>query len=199
MVDVSINDTGYKIIPDLKKYVADSGYLKEIALQAVWSVSTRKPGYGVESLRDNSNETYWQSDGFQPHLVNIQFRKKTTVHSVAIYVDYKLDESYTPSKISIKVGSDFNDLKEIEEFQTKEPSGWLWFKLHDRQSTKPVRTFMIQLAVLQNHQNGRDTHLRQIKIFQDERAEGSDNNHLLFGKKMPNFQTDAFKHYMTIR
>jgi len=71
-------------------------------------------GYGVESLRDNSNETYWQSDGFQPHLVNIQFRKKTTVHSVAIYVDYKLDESYTPSKISIKVGSDFNDLKEIE-------------------------------------------------------------------------------------
>ena len=45
MVDVSINDTGYKIIPDLKKYVADSGYLKEIALQAVWSVSTRKPGY----------------------------------------------------------------------------------------------------------------------------------------------------------
>ena len=36
------------------------------------------------------------------------------MHSVAIYVDYKLDESYTPSKISIKVGSDFNDLKEIE-------------------------------------------------------------------------------------
>ena len=27
------------------------------------------------------------------------------------------------------------------------------------------RTFMVQIAVLSNHQNGRDTHMRQIKIF----------------------------------
>lgn len=29
---------------------------------------------------------------------------------------------------------------------------------------RPVRTFMVQVAILQNHQNGRDTHLRQIRI-----------------------------------
>lgn len=28
----------------------------------------------------------------------------------------------------------------------------------------PVRTFMKQIAVISNHQNGRDTHMRQIKI-----------------------------------
>ena len=64
-----------------------------------------------------SCETYWQSDGQLPHLVNVQvtcysgkdklykfnaiylqFRRKTTVSEVAIYTDYKLDESYTPTR-----------------------------------------------------------------------------------------------------
>ena len=39
-------------------------------------------GFGVDQLRDDSLETYWQSDGPQPHLVNIQFRKKTAVSSL---------------------------------------------------------------------------------------------------------------------
>lgn len=45
----------------------------------MWSLSTAKPGNGVEQLRDGNLETYWQSDGPQPHLVNIQFHKKTRV------------------------------------------------------------------------------------------------------------------------
>lgn len=55
-------------------------------------------GFGVDQLRDNCLETYWQSDGPQPHLVNIQFRKKTTIQDVCLYADYKLDESYTPNR-----------------------------------------------------------------------------------------------------
>jgi len=37
--------------------------LQEIGKQAVWSLSTAKPGNGVEQIRDDSTETYWQSDG----------------------------------------------------------------------------------------------------------------------------------------
>lgn len=55
-------------------------------------------GFGVEQLRDDCLDTYWQSDGPQPHLVNIQFRRKTTIQDVWIYADYKADESYTPSR-----------------------------------------------------------------------------------------------------
>ena len=77
----------------------------EIGKLAVWSVTSAKPGNGVELLRDNNLDTYWQSDGAQPHLVNIQFQKKVKLHELAIYADYKLDESYTPSKISAGVGS----------------------------------------------------------------------------------------------
>jgi hypothetical protein len=40
---------------------------------------------GVEQLRDGNLETYWQSDGPQPHLVNIQFHKKTRVQEIEIY------------------------------------------------------------------------------------------------------------------
>ncbi|XP_044157510.1 anaphase-promoting complex subunit 10 isoform X2 [Bufo gargarizans] len=70
-------------------------------------------GFGVDQLRDDNLETYWQSDGSQPHLVNIQFRRKTTVKALCIYADYKSDESYTPSKISVRVGNNFHNLQEI--------------------------------------------------------------------------------------
>uniref|UniRef100_A0A673LWK2 Anaphase-promoting complex subunit 10 n=1 Tax=Sinocyclocheilus rhinocerous TaxID=307959 RepID=A0A673LWK2_9TELE len=80
---------------------------------AVWSLSSCKPGFGVDQLRDDNLETYWQSDGSQPHLVNIQFRRKTTVKMLCIYADYKSDESYTPSKISVRVGNNFHNLQEI--------------------------------------------------------------------------------------
>ena len=39
-------------------------------------VTSAKPGNGVEALRDGSDDTFWQSDGALPHLVNIQFQRK---------------------------------------------------------------------------------------------------------------------------
>jgi hypothetical protein len=33
---------------------------REIGAMAVWSLSTAKPGNGVEQLRDDNIETYWQ-------------------------------------------------------------------------------------------------------------------------------------------
>lgn len=32
---------------------------------------------------------------------------------LCIYADYKSDESYTPSKISVRVGNNFHNLQEI--------------------------------------------------------------------------------------
>lgn len=125
-------------------------------------------------MLDNNTDTYWQSDGPQPHLVNIMFRRKTPVSHLAIYTDLKADESYTPSRISIRTGTHFNDLVELKQFDLKDPSGWYVIELNsvvqvDPSVTTPipkvVKTFMVQVAVLLNHQNGRDTHIRQIKIF----------------------------------
>uniref|UniRef100_A0A8B9GIQ8 Anaphase-promoting complex subunit 10 n=1 Tax=Amazona collaria TaxID=241587 RepID=A0A8B9GIQ8_9PSIT len=50
------------------------------------------------------------------------------------------------------------------QLELVEPSGWIHVPLTDTHK-KPIRTFMIQIAVLANHQNGRDTHMRQIKVY----------------------------------
>ncbi|EFJ26697.1 hypothetical protein SELMODRAFT_96868 [Selaginella moellendorffii] len=143
----------------------DEGERREIGKLAVWSVSSAKPGNGVDLLRDASLETYWQSDGAQPHLVNIQFQKKVRLQLLAIYVDFKLDESYTPNKISVRTGNSFYDLREIKMVELAEPVGWVKVSLCPTDSKEYLRAFLVQLAVLSNHQNGRDTHIRQIKIY----------------------------------
>ncbi|CAJ2635610.1 unnamed protein product [Trifolium pratense] len=140
--------------------------LRELGKKAAWSVSSCKTGNGVSSLRDDNLETYWQSDGAQPHFVNIQFQKKVRLQLVVLYVDFKLDESYTPSKISIRAGDGFHNLKEIKAVELVKPTGWLYLSLSgvDPRETF-VNAFMLQIAVLSNHLNGRDTHVRQIKVY----------------------------------
>ncbi|RDX63448.1 Anaphase-promoting complex subunit 10, partial [Mucuna pruriens] len=138
--------------------------LTEMGKKAAWSVSSCKPGNGVSSLRDDNLDTYWQSDGAQPHLVNIQFQKKVRLQLIVLFVDFKLDESYTPSKVSIRAGDGFHNLKEIKTVELVKPTGWVYLSLSgvDPRETF-VNTFMLQIAVLSNHLNGRDTHVRQIK------------------------------------
>ncbi|KAG0458263.1 hypothetical protein HPP92_023420 [Vanilla planifolia] len=109
--------------------------MREMAKKAAWSVSSCKPGNGVLSLRDDNLETYWQSDGAQPHLVNIQFQKKVK-------------------------------LQEIKTVELVKPVGWVHISLSGSDPCETfIHTFMLQLAVLSNHLNGRDTHIRQIKIY----------------------------------
>ncbi|XP_066362237.1 anaphase-promoting complex subunit 10-like [Miscanthus floridulus] len=140
--------------------------MREMAKTAAWSVSSCKAGNGVAALRDDNLDTYWQSDGAQPHLVNIQFQKKVQLQLVVLYVDFKLDESYTPSKISIRAGDGFHNLKEIKTVELAKPVGWVHISLSGADPRETfIHTFMLQIAVLSNHLNGRDTHVRQIKIY----------------------------------
>eukprot|EP01102_Stenamoeba_stenopodia_P020071 TRINITY_DN7712_c0_g1_i2.p1 TRINITY_DN7712_c0_g1~~TRINITY_DN7712_c0_g1_i2.p1 ORF type:complete len:192 (-),score=32.50 TRINITY_DN7712_c0_g1_i2:29-604(-) len=165
---------------------------REIGKHAVWSLSSAKPGFGVEQLRDDNLETYWQSDGAQPHTININFARKFPVDEIAIYADFSLDESYTPQAISIRSGTTFHDLKELKKVEMQEPTGWVVFSLSDAQTGKPLQTNFIQIAVLSNHQNGRDTHIRQLKIY-GPRQSISSMMHI------PNFTSPASYMYNTLR
>lgn len=40
-----------------------------------------------------------------------------TFQLVVLYVDFKLDESYTPSKIAIRAGDGFHNLKVLSYFR----------------------------------------------------------------------------------
>ena len=86
------------------------------------------------------------------------------MQELSIYADYKQDESYTPSKLSIRVGTNFHDLKQIEEVELNEPEGWVTIPLHSEPGV-PLRTRVVQIVILANHQNGRDTHMRLVNIY----------------------------------
>lgn len=77
-----------------------------------------------------------------------------------------------------------------QQLEMVEPSGWIHIPLLDLVNN-PIRTFMIQIAVLANHQNGRDTHMRQIKVYTpvEESSIG----------KFPRCTTVDFMMYRTIR
>lgn len=93
----------------------ENGHLQNISDEAVWSLSSCKlgklikylafkksrkfiEGFGIYQLLDDRNDLYWQSDGPQPHTITIEFQRKTDVSFLLLYLDFKADESYTPSK-----------------------------------------------------------------------------------------------------
>ncbi|KAF4661791.1 Anaphase-promoting complex subunit 10 [Perkinsus olseni] len=116
--------------------------LREISDRCRWSLSSAKPGYGVLQLRDNCEETFWQSDAMsaiarsmddqrvQPgvvnHSIDLEFinglEKVTEVH---LFVSYKADESYTPSVISVRMGNTLFDLNEVQRLTLYQPEGWI--------------------------------------------------------------------------
>ena len=141
---------------------------REIGGEAVWSLSSAKPGNGVQQIRDDNVDTYWQSDGQQPHLINIIFNKKVSLLEVAFYLDYNLDESYTPKRMSVRAGNTAHDLEEVRAIDLNEPMGWVnipLYALDDKGEQTTLRAFYLQICVVSMHQNGRDTHIRQAKVF----------------------------------
>ncbi|KAG5088892.1 hypothetical protein JHK86_001504 [Glycine max] len=48
---------------------------------------------------------------------------------IVLYVVFKLDESYTPSKVSILACGGFHNLKEIKTVELVRPTGWVYLSL----------------------------------------------------------------------
>lgn len=135
-----------------------------------------------------------RSDGPQPHSIHVQFTRLQWITDILLYMDYKLDESYTPSKISVRAGTSPHDLQEVYALDMDEPQGWLhiplgtllvhgndgsdassqgWdppvIKENTEEVSMGIQCRWIQVCILANHQNGKDTHVRQIKVYTDPR------------------------------
>jgi anaphase-promoting complex subunit 10 len=125
---------------------------------AQFSVSSHKPGFGIPELLSEDLNQFWQSDGLQPHFILLQFQKRTILTGISMYINFNQDESYTPKLVSIRGGTCIDTLTEICKKETKEIQGWVDIEF-DR-----IGLFCLQVLVLQNHQNGKDTHVRGLKI-----------------------------------
>ncbi|KAH8166420.1 hypothetical protein CIB48_g1801 [Xylaria polymorpha] len=154
--------------------------LKEISNLASFTVSSYKPGCGVKELRDDDANQYWQSDGPQPHRLNIHFIKRVEIRALRLYLDYELDESYTPTKIQITAGTGPNLTIPFATLELNMPKGWVDIPIAGAgggPDGNSLCCFFVRVIILENHQNGKDTHIRGIKVYAlDEGADTVDNN-----------------------
>ncbi|KAI5783653.1 anaphase-promoting complex, subunit 10-domain-containing protein [Geopyxis carbonaria] len=142
--------------------------LKEIGNLASWTCSTAKPGNGIAQLRDLDTSQFWQSDGPQPHHINIHFAKRVKVNRVRMFLDFENDESYTPTKMVIMSGTGYHDLCEVAKLDLERPTGWIDVDLSGVHEDGELRTHLVQLRILANHQNGKDTHVRGLQVYAKE-------------------------------
>ena len=186
-----INKKGLTVKPE-----SDSNR-RDIGNEGIWSLSSSKIGNGIEQLRDDNLSTFWQSDDIQPHFILIQYLKKTRISEVWLYLDYKIDESYTPSKISIRIENSFNEMVDIRTIEYEEPVGWFPILLEEKNSDsktiKPyIKTMTLQIMILQNTHNGRDTHIRGVKIFAPRENKS-------FDMTFPKFLSNEYTQYDELR
>uniref|UniRef100_A0A915NJK0 Anaphase-promoting complex subunit 10 n=1 Tax=Meloidogyne floridensis TaxID=298350 RepID=A0A915NJK0_9BILA len=139
------------------------GHINDISNEAVWTLSSAKEGMGIHQLLDDREDTFWQSDGLQPHTITIEFQRRTPIDFLVVYLDYKLDE------IQIQTGSSVLDLEDPKTVTFSEPTGWQLIDLRKEKTSKKQpssqQAFAIVIQIVQNHQNGRDTHIRGLRVL----------------------------------
>lgn len=168
--------------------------LIDLSPLANWKLSSSKQGFGLGQLRDDSPDSYWQSDGSNgssngnantpsvitnsqlsnPHSITIQFSKKVFLERISLFTNYNLDESYTPSKIKIMAGSsDGWDLSEVCTVNFNKPVGWSHIIFNGIRNDGVLKCFMVKLILMANHQDGKDTHIRALKCFGKKSGSGA--------------------------
>ena len=114
-----------------------------------------------------------RSDGPQPHHINIHFSRLVSILSIRIFLDFEQDESYTPTRITLFAGTGYHDLIPFAQLDFAQPKGWIDVPLTHvggGDDGTVLRTFLIQVKIVENHQNGKDTHVRGLKVYtKDER------------------------------
>ncbi|KAJ2359478.1 hypothetical protein IWW50_003302 [Coemansia erecta] len=153
--------------------------LPDISGRGQWSVSSNKHGFGVPNLLDGNPETFWQSDGQQPHSISVQFASRQSVHSISLYLDVEKDESYTPCKVAILSGTSLRDMQLIHETEfAQDPKGWIDFALGD--SDGPLLAHYLRIELPQNYESGRDARVRMARVFGPPTSEEKfRNEHIL--------------------
>ncbi|AEO71022.1 uncharacterized protein THITE_2070828 [Thermothielavioides terrestris NRRL 8126] len=142
--------------------------LKEINNLAHFGVSSHRPGNGVAELLSDDLDKYWQSDGQQPHLLTVHFLRRVEIRAIRFYVDYNQDESYTPAHIVFLAGTGHHDLIQFAEVPLTHPVGWQDVPIADcggGADGHSLCCWIVQMHIKENHQNGKDTHIRGIKFY----------------------------------
>jgi len=179
--------------------------LPDIGGMARWSVSSAKFGFGLECLRDENPETFWHSEGNQPHSITLEFPKRVAIQKIAVYLSHKKDDSYTPERMGIRAGTSLRDLQDVRTVRFEKPEGWIEFAVSSEDNnqqdeldlngggTKPLYAYVLQLVIIANFMSGKDTHIRGLKICGPEQPLNMNEE-----EPLP-WKTDAYTMHLTYR
>eukprot|EP00056_Hartaetosiga_gracilis_P007829 m.112515 g.112515 ORF g.112515 m.112515 type:complete len:205 (-) comp12787_c0_seq7:2239-2853(-) len=163
--DGELVECGFRLIPHADETAVNAmKKRRDIGDNAAWTLSSCKAGCGIDKLRSTDPGSFWQSEGEQPHVISIEFMKKTEIAAISFYVDFEQDESYTPHQIVIKTGNHGHDLRDLKTIVIEEgTSGFVVVPMGPTEN-EPIKTFVVHVSIESNHQNGRDTHLRMARV-----------------------------------
>jgi anaphase-promoting complex subunit 10 len=108
-----------------------------------------------------------------------------SILSIRIYLDFEADESYTPTRITLLAGTGYHDLLPFSSLEFTQPKGWIDVPLEGvggGPDGNTLRAFLVQVKVVENHQNGKDTHVRGLKIYARDEKSGGGMEDLVLGK-----------------
>lgn len=153
----------------------DTENMTNVCHLAHWKPSSNKQGNRIENALDDNPETFWQSDGIQPHQLDILFSKRMNIVLIALYFSLIADESYTPRLVKIYVGHSPADALFYKTLEVRNVNGWVALTFEDsRVRDKLLKCQFIRIVFPVNHENGKDTHLRGIRIYVPSRKDSAD-------------------------
>lgn len=127
-------------------------------------LSSAKKYHGLKELLSKDIDNFWHTEGNLPHFIEISFPKKTFVSAIELTLMYSLDDSYTPYNIEIRAGMIKSDMSVVLNTLLVEPEGPTSLEINRE-------CFFIQVVVVLNHQEGRDTHIRGLRMFDEFREQ----------------------------
>lgn len=102
------------------------------------------------------------------------------IRALRLYLDYELDESYTPIKMEVTAGTGPNLTIPFTTMVLNMPKGWIDVPISGAgggPDGNSLCCWFVRIIVLENHQNGKDTHIRGVKVYAlDDQADTIDNN-----------------------
>lgn len=141
------------------------GHINLTAL-AYWKTSSYKDGNHIKEALDDNPQTFWQSDGSQPHYIDICFSKRVEVIQLAFFFSLLIDESYTPQVIKVYAGHSLSDATLYKTLEIRNVNGWVALTFEDnRPNDKLLKCQFLRLTIPVNHENGKDTHLRGVRLY----------------------------------
>lgn len=67
----------------------------------------------------------------------------------------------------MRAGTGVHDLQEVQYGEFVKPDGWIlvWLRPDNEVAGPPIPAHHVRIVIVANHLNGKDTHVRGIKVF----------------------------------